>query len=80
VKVIVERSSENRELVWEVESPEYYRASTVQLDGEASPKVWVFRVRDLPQGQFDVRATVRRNDNKESFAQTKLIVMVGGGG
>jgi hypothetical protein len=79
VKVVLERKAENRSLIWEVDSPLYYRGSTVQLDGESSPKVWVFVARDLPEGEFAIRATVKRSDNKESVAETRMVVMAGRG-
>jgi hypothetical protein len=77
VKVVLERNAENRSLIWEVDSPLYYRGSTVQLDGEASPKVWVFVAHDLPEGEFDVRAIVKRSNNKESMALTRMVVLAG---
>jgi hypothetical protein len=48
----------NRVLLWEVDGPNYYRSSELQLDGAAAPRSYVFLVRDLPAGQFEIRATV----------------------
>jgi hypothetical protein len=78
VKVFVERNDENRTLTWEVDGPTYYRSSTQPLEGSAAPKNWFFFVRDLPEGEFDVRATVTRSNNSESVALTKIIVVAGG--
>ena len=63
LKVLVSRNERNRVLVWEVDGPNYYRSSSIALDGAASPRSYFFMVNDLPAGEFDVRATVKRNDS-----------------
>jgi len=78
VKVLLERNDENRSLTWEVDGPEYYRSSTQSLEGSAAPKSWFFLVRDLPEGEFDVRATVKRTNDSEAVALSKIIVIAGG--
>jgi hypothetical protein len=77
LKVLIQRNDANRTLSWEVDGPDYYRSSTMPLEGASAPKSWFFFVRDLPEGVFDVRATVRRNNNSESVALTKITVMPG---
>ena len=49
LKVFVERNDANRTLSWEVDGPDYYRSSTMQLEGASAPKSWFFFVRDLPR-------------------------------
>ena len=78
LKVFVERNNDNRSLMWEVDGPDYYRSSTQPLEGSAAPKSWFFFIRDLPEGEFDVRATVKRSNNSEAVALTKLTVIPGG--
>ena len=63
LKVLVSRNEKNRVLVWEVDGPNYYRSSSIALDGAASPRSYFFMVKDLPGGEFDVRASVKRNDS-----------------
>ncbi len=63
LKVLVSRNERNRMLVWEVDGPNFYRSSSIALDGAASPRSYFFMVKDLPGGEFDVRATVKRNDS-----------------
>ena len=79
LKVLVARNNLNRALVWEVDGPNYYRSSAIELDGAASPRSYFFTLRDLPAGSFEVRATVRRNDNTE-VADRSSIRVVGGPG
>ena len=78
LKVFVERNNDNRSLMWEVDGPDYYRSSTQPLEGSAAPKSWFFFIRDLPEGEFDIRATVKRSNNSEAVALTKLTVIPGG--
>jgi hypothetical protein len=77
LKVFVQRNDANRTLSWEVDGPDYYRSSTMQLEGASAPKSWFFFVHDLPEGVFAVRATVRRNNDSESVALTRITVMPG---
>jgi len=75
LRVFVERNDANRTLTWEVDGPNYYRSSTTQLEGAAAPRSWFFLVRDLPEGEFDIRATVTRNNRSEAVAKTRIIVV-----
>ena len=62
LKVLVARNEMNRALQWEIEGETFYRSSSIQLNGASAPRSHTFRVRGLPAGDFEVRATVRRND------------------
>ncbi len=77
LKVLVTRDERNRSLVWEVDGPSYYRSSTMELAGADAPRAYLFLVRNLPAGEFEVRATVRRNDR--SAATDRSIIRVVGG-
>jgi hypothetical protein len=79
LKVLVSRNEKNRLLVWEVDGPNFYRSSSIALDGAASPRSYFFMVKDLPGGEFDVRATVKRNDSSAATDRS-LIKVVGGPG
>ena len=77
LKVIVERNAMNRTLIWEVDSRSYYRSSTMQLEGSSAARSYFFTLRDLPEGHFDVRVRLVRNDDTEMMDRTRIIV--GGG-
>jgi hypothetical protein len=79
LRVLVSRNERNRLLVWEVDGPNFYRSSSIALDGAASPRSYFFMVKDLPGGEFDVRATVKRNDSSAATDRS-LIKVVGGPG
>jgi hypothetical protein len=77
LRIFVERNDQNRALTWEVDGPAYYRSSTAQLDGSEAPRSWFFFIKDLPEGTYAVRATVKRNNNSQSVALTSITVVAG---
>ena len=79
LKVLVARDDKNRLLTWEVDGPGYYRSSSIELAGAAAPRAYLFVMRELPAGQFEVRATVTRNDRSQA-KDLRLLTVVGGPG
>ena len=77
LRLLVARDESNRELIWEVDGPSFYRSSTMQLDGAAAPRSYFFILRDLPAGEFEIRARVRRNDNSEKSDRSTIRVIGG---
>ncbi len=65
--------------MWEVDGPNYYRSSSLQLDGASAPRSYFFMVRELPAGEFDVRATVKRNDSTVAMDRSAIKVIGGPG-
>lgn len=56
IYVSVARRSDNRLLRVSAESEDFFRSSETQLDGEYSARVTVVRFRELPPGDYEVRA------------------------
>ena len=77
LKVFVERNDRNRSLKWEVDGPNYYRSSSLELEGASSPRSWFFNVHNLPEGEYDVRVTVTRSDRSEAVALSNIHVLPG---
>ena len=77
LRVLVSRNEKNRSLVWEVDGPSYYRSSSITLDGAAAARSYFFVVKDLPGGEFDVRATVKRNDSSAAMDRSTIKVIGG---
>ena len=77
LKVLVSRNEKNRRLVWEVDGPNFYRSSSIELDGAAAARSYLFTVKDLPGGEFDVRATVKRNDSSAATDRSTIKVIGG---
>ena len=77
LKVVVERNDKNRSLRWEIDGAEYYRSSQRELDGAGAARIHEFLLRDLPAGEFEVRAIVTRNDRTSAMDRRPLRVVGG---
>ncbi len=74
VTVTVEPNERNRGLMVEADSLNFYSSSEVTLEGNGSSRVKRFEFKNLPAGEYEVRATVERNDGNRQMASTVTIV------
>jgi len=74
VTVTVEPDERNRGLMVEADSLNFYSSSEVALEGTGSSRVKRFEFKNLPPGEYEVRATVQRNDGNRQVASTLTIV------
>jgi hypothetical protein len=58
VRTTIERHVANRAIQVVAESIEYYRSSTVHLDGDQAARTTVVQFRGLPLGEYRVSATL----------------------
>jgi hypothetical protein len=58
VRTMIEANAQNRGVEIVAESPEFYRSSQIQLDGEHAPRTTTFEFRSLPPGTYEVTATL----------------------
>jgi hypothetical protein len=58
VQTVVEPDSANRAIQVVAESPDSYRSSEVQLEGDAAPRKNTFEFKDLPSGIYQIHATL----------------------
>jgi hypothetical protein len=71
VQLSVDASADNRELTLTVESPDFYRSSAVELDGENAPRTTVFELKGLPSNVYEVTGVLTGpNGKKASVART----------
>ncbi len=56
IYVSVARRPDNRLLRVSAESDDFFRSSETQLDGEFSARVTLVRFRELPPGDYEIRA------------------------
>jgi hypothetical protein len=59
IEVLLEPDDKNRSLEIVVESGEYYRSSTIELDGAGAARFHSVQYRAMPAGTYDVRVLVR---------------------
>lgn len=58
IRTSVEPATENRSIEVIAESGEFYRSSTIQLEGDRAPKTTMVEFRALPPGNYDVSVSV----------------------
>lgn len=59
VRTTIEADRENRAIEIIADSPDFYRSSEMQLDGEHAPRTTTFEFRSLPTGSYSVRAVLK---------------------
>ena len=76
IRTSVDPDAYNRSLEVVAESDDFYRSSTVMLEGDRAPKTTQFEFRSLPPGEYDVRVVVTGADGRQraiSRAQAKVV-------
>jgi hypothetical protein len=64
VRAIVDQNPDNRTIEVIAESDEFYRASEIELAGELAPRTTMVEFRNLPSGEYAVRAIVKGTGGK----------------
>jgi len=81
VRTTIEADSTNRSIEIVAESPDFYRSSQIELDGDKAPRTTTFEFRSLPSGTYEVKATLTGRDGKpRAFVSKEVNVIAGGGG
>ncbi len=76
VEVRVLPDADNRVLRVSADSGGFYWSSERQLEGASAPKLSVFECRDIPAGDYDVRAQViASNGHLRSAARREMTVL-----
>lgn len=74
ITVTVERDTDNRELVVEDDSGDYYRSSVVSLEGDKAARTHLLVFRGLPPGQHRISAAVRGTNGLRAVVSTSVTV------
>jgi hypothetical protein len=81
IRAIVPSNAKNRAVEIVAESPDFYRSSEVQLDGDRAPVVTECEYRDLPAGRYTVTAVLKGSGDKAiAVAREEVRVMAAGDG
>jgi hypothetical protein len=75
VKATVAKNADNRWLHIEADSGEFFRSSDIQLDGDRAPAVMEVRLRNLPGGEYTVKAVLRDNTGEETVVRRTALVL-----
>ena len=68
IEVNVAADADNRRLDVVVDSEGFYRSSEIQLDGAAGPRIKIFDYRGVPEGTYQVSATLHGTQGRRAFA------------
>lgn len=58
VRTTIEPDAQNRAVEIVAESPDFYRSSEIELEGDRSPRTTTLEFRSLPAGTYEVSATL----------------------
>jgi hypothetical protein len=76
IRTKVEPNAENRLIEVIADSTEFYRSSTIMLEGDRAPRSARFEFRNLPAGEYDVTAVVIGMDGRHrSVARARVNVL-----
>jgi hypothetical protein len=76
IRIHVEPDGIDRTIEVVAESGEYYRSSSIQLDGSEAPRtIWV-EFRDVPGGNYDVHGTLISSAGKARAAVHQHVVVL----
>jgi hypothetical protein len=75
VKATVARNSDNRWLLIEADSGDFFRSSEIQLDGDKAPLVTEIRLPNLPGGEYTIVATLRDSMGEQTIVRRTALVL-----
>jgi hypothetical protein len=76
IRTQVDPDADNRSLEVIAESGDFYRSSTIALDGDRAPRTKQFEFRSLPPGEYQVSVVVTGADGRQramSRAQARVV-------
>jgi hypothetical protein len=81
VRATIEADAENRMVQIVAESPDFYRSSEIQLDGDHAARTNTLEFRSLPPGRYEVRAALHgANGQRLAIVRQQINVMPSGAG
>ena len=81
IRTSVEPDAENRSLEIVADSPEFYRSSTITLEGDRAPKTTMVEFRGVPPGDYEVTAMlVGADGHRRAIARAHINVLESGAG
>jgi hypothetical protein len=81
VRTTVEADAANRSIEVVAESADFYRSSTIELDGDKAPRTKQFEFRSLPQGTYSVKAFLLGTDgHMRATVRQEVNVIASGSG
>jgi hypothetical protein len=80
VEARIEAHAANRAIEISADSQNFYRSSTIPLDGASAPRINVFEFRGLPGGKYEVTAVLIGDDGRRRGSQRQSVNVIGNPG
>jgi len=79
VRTTIEADAGNRSIEIIAESPDFYRSSEIQLEGDKAARTTTFEFRSLPSGTYEVRAKLYGADGQARAAVRQQVNVIASG-
>jgi len=80
VRATITADTHNRAIEVSADSGDFFRSSSIELEGERAPRTNVFEFRSLPPGNYEVRAVLIGDDGRQrALARQEVSVIASGG-
>jgi hypothetical protein len=79
VQATIEADPDNRAIEVVADSADYLRSTLVELDGDHSPATSIVDFRSVPQGNYEVTATLLGVDGHERARVRRVVEVLAGG-
>ncbi len=76
IRLHVQSAAVNRALEVVAESGEYYRSSSIQLDGSDAPRTISFEFRDVPGGDYNILGTLISSAGKARASVRQHVLVI----
>jgi hypothetical protein len=76
IRTDIEPDTANRAIEIIIDSPDFYRSTTIDLEGDQAPRTSVFEFRDVPGGVYEVSARLLgQSGNPRAVARRQIDVL-----
>jgi hypothetical protein len=79
VRTTIAADDDNRAMEVVIDSPEFYRSSTVQLEGAEAPRISVFEFEGVPSGAYVVSARLLDQQGEPIASARKQVSVMSSG-
>ena len=79
VRTSIEPDSANRALEIVIDSPDFYRSSMIQLEGDQAPRTSVVEFRGVPGGNYDISARLFGQSGESRAVARRVVDVIASG-
>ena len=79
VRTVVEPDADNRALEIVIDSPDFYRSSLIQLEGDHAPRTSIVEFRSVPGGTYEISARLLGEGGESRGLARRVVDVLPGG-